>query len=61
MISNIKCDQCGRPATILRCTPVCRDNDPFVDHEYRPFVSEISCKICCPNCGQRLQLVESST
>ena len=59
MISDIKCDQCGGPATILRCTPICRDDDPFADNQYKPFVTEISCKIKCPNCGQRLQQVNS--
>jgi hypothetical protein len=59
MIPDVKCDQCGRPATILRCTPIGSDDGLFADEQFRQCVTEISCKIKCPNCGQRFQLIES--
>ena len=59
MIQDIKCDHCGRPATILRCTPVYRPtHNPFAEERYR--VTEISCKISCLKCGPRVQLMEAA-
>jgi ribosomal protein S14 len=60
MTANIKCDQCGRPATILRCTPLCKDDGPFADEQFKATASTVSCKIACTKCGQRLQLIEST-
>ena len=60
MFSDMKCDQCGYPATILRCTPVCREDDPFADDRFRPFVSEVCFKIKCPKCGDRLQVIDTA-
>lgn len=60
MLSDIKCDQCGRRATIVRCTPICRDNDPFVDPRFQSFASEVCFKIKCPKCGARLRVVDTT-
>jgi predicted RNA-binding Zn-ribbon protein involved in translation (DUF1610 family) len=59
MIPNVKCDQCGQSATIMRCTPVCENKGPIADEQFRQSVNEISCKIDCPRCGERIQLMAS--
>ena len=59
MFGDVKCDQCGRLATMVRCTPVYKPIGLFEDEEFKSSVREISCKINCPKCGKRIQPMTS--
>ena len=59
MINDVKCDQCGHSAIIIRCTPISLVREgTFGDQQFRRAAADISCKISCPNCGTRTVILD---
>ena len=60
MVPNVvNCDLCGATAVVMAWTPIygdARDVTPAGNRQ----VTEISCKIDCPNCGNRTQVLRAN-
>lgn len=55
--TEIECSQCGRLAPVLNCVPIY--DDPKRTGSTVPALTtiEVSCKIDCPQCGNRIQVI----
>jgi hypothetical protein len=55
--TEMECTQCGQLAPVIHCVPIYDDPNRSGTLAPAPGTLEISCKIDCPQCGNRIQII----
>jgi hypothetical protein len=56
--TQIQCNHCGQSAPVINCVPIYADPDHTGKVDTAQRTLEVSCKVDCPQCGNRIQVVK---
>jgi hypothetical protein len=58
-LQSVTCDRCGEPVRVITTAAIYADTEQLLKSNGSQNAPEISCRIDCPSCGPRIQIVKS--
>ncbi len=58
-LKTVQCDQCGQVASLITAAPIFATADALINDNGAETATEYSCRVKCPNCGPRIQVVKA--